>query len=58
MKKRICTCLLALLAALLLTAPAMAEQTPGDTFIYDTEGMLTDSQWAALEEEADRISWQ
>ena len=58
MKKRICTCLLALLAALLLTVPAMAEQTPGDTFIYDTEGMLTDSQWAALEEEADRISWQ
>ena len=33
MKKRICTCLLALLAALLLTVPAMAEQTPGDTFI-------------------------
>lgn len=58
MQKRICTCLLALLAALLLTAPAWAEQMPGDTLIYDTEGMLTDDQWASLEAEADRISWQ
>ena len=58
MQKRICTCLLALLAALLLTVPAWAEQAPGDSFIYDTEGMLTDDQWASLEAEADRISWQ
>ena len=58
MKKRICTYLLALLAALTLTVPAWAEQVPGDSFIYDTEGMLTDDQWAALEAEADRVSWQ
>ena len=56
--KKFATMLLALLLTAALTVPAMAEQTPGDTFIYDTEGMLTDSQWAALEEEADRISWQ
>lgn len=58
MKKRICTYLLALLAALTLTVPAWAEQVPGDSFIYDTEGMLTDDQWVTLEAEADRVSWQ
>ena len=38
MKKRILTCLLALLAVLTMMGPAWAEQTEDDIFIYDTAG--------------------
>ena len=58
MKKRFVTLLLALLAALTLTVPAWAEQQPGDPFIYDTAGLLSDGDRAYLEQMADAISWQ
>ena len=40
MKKRILTCLLALLAVLTMMVPAWAEQTEDDIFIYDTAGRV------------------
>ena len=49
MKKRIFTYLLALLAALTLVVPAWAEQTEDDLFVYDTENLLTEDEWLALE---------
>ena len=58
MKKRFVTLLLALLAALTLAVPAWAEQQPGDPFIYDTAGLLSDGDRAYLEQMADAISWQ
>ena len=45
-------------AALTLTVPAWAEQQPGDPFIYDTAGLLSDGDRAYLEQMADAISWQ
>ena len=45
-------------AALTLTVPAWAEQQPGDPFIYDTAGLLSDGGRAYLEQMADAISWQ
>ena len=36
MKKRIFTCLLALLVVLTMIVPAWAEQTEDDLFVYDT----------------------
>ena len=58
MKKRFVTLLLALLAALTLAVPAWAEQQPGDPFIYDTAGLLSDEDCAYLEQMAEAISWQ
>jgi uncharacterized membrane protein YgcG len=58
MKKRTCTFLLALLAALTLTVPAWAETQPGDALIYDTESLLTDGERQQLESLADQITWQ
>ena len=45
-------------AALTLAVPAWAEQQPGDPFIYDTAGLLSDGDRAYLEQMADAISWQ
>ena len=48
MKKRIFTCLLALLAVLTMIVPAWAEQTEDDLFVYDTENLLTEDEWLEL----------
>ena len=53
MKKRIFTCLLALLAVLTMIVPAWAEQTEDDLFVYDTENLLTEDEWLELELLAD-----
>ena len=45
-------------AVLTLAVPAWAEQQPGDPFIYDTAGLLSDGDRAYLEQMADAISWQ
>lgn len=58
MKKRIFTCLLALLAVLTMIVPAWAEQTEDDLFVYDTEDLLTEDEWLELELLADEISWR
>ena len=58
MKKRILTCLLALLAVLTMMVPAWAEQTEDDIFIYDTAGLLNEDEWLELEMLADEISWR
>ena len=58
MKKRILTCLLALLAVLTMMVPAWAEQTEDDIFIYDTAGLLNEDEWMELELLADEISWR
>ena len=58
MKKRIFTCLLALLAVLTMIVPAWAEQTEDDLFVYDTENLLTEDEWLELEPLADEISWR
>ena len=58
MKKRFLTLFLALLAALVLAVPAWAQQQPGDAFVYDTAGLLTDDDRSALESMADQISWR
>ena len=58
MKQRFVTLLLALLAALTLTVPAWAEQQSGDPFVYDTAGLLSEADYADLEQTADAISWQ
>ena len=58
MKKRIFTCLLALLAVLTMIVPAWAEQTEDDLFVYDTENLLTEDEWLELELLADEISWR
>ena len=58
MKKRILTCLLALLAVLTMMVPAWAEQTEDDIFIYDTAGLLNEDEWMELELMADEISWR
>ena len=46
------------LAALVLAVPAWAQQQPGDAFVYDTAGLLTDDDRSALESMADQISWR
>ena len=56
MKKRIRTCLLALLAVLTMMVPAWAEQTEDDLFIYDTVGLLDEDEWLELEMMADEHS--
>ena len=48
MKKRILTCLLALLAVLTMLVPTWAEQTEDDLFIYDTAGLLNEDEWLEL----------
>ena len=48
MKKRIFTCLLALLVVLTMIVPAWAEQTEDDLFVYDTENLLTEDEWLEL----------
>lgn len=58
MKKRILTCLLALLAVLTMMVPAWAEQTEDDIFINDTAGLLNEDEWLELEMLADEISWR
>ena len=58
MKKRILTCLLALLAVLTMLVPAWAEQTEDDLFIYDTAGLLNEDEGLELELLADEISWR
>ena len=58
MKKKILTCLLALLAVLTMMVPAWAEQTEDDIFIYDTAGLLNEDEWLELEMLADEISWR
>ena len=58
MKKRIFTCLLALLVVLTMIVPAWAEQTEDDLFVYDTENLLTEDEWLELELLADEISWR
>ena len=58
MKKKILTLFLALLAALVLTVPAWAEQQSGDAFVYDMAGLFSEEDDAYLEELADQISWR
>ena len=58
MKKRVLTLLLALMMALALAVPAWADQQPGDAFVYDMAGILSQEDDAYLEELASQISWQ
>lgn len=56
MKKKFLTLLLALMMALALTIPAWAEQQPGDAFVYDMAGLLSEEDDAYLEALASQIS--
>ena len=58
MKKKFLTLLLALMVALALTVPAWAEQQPGDAFVYDMAGLLSEEDDAYLEALASQISWE
>ena len=58
MKKRVLTLFLALLTALTLAVPVWAEQQPGDAFVYDMAGILSEEDNAYLEAMADQISWR
>jgi len=58
MKKKFLTLLLALMMALALTVPAWAEQQPGDAFVYDMAGLLSEEDDAYLEALASQISWE
>ena len=58
MKKRVLTLLLALMTALVLTVPVWAEQQPGDPFVFDMAGLLSEEDDAYLEALADAISWR
>ncbi len=58
MKKRVLTLFLALLTALTLAVPVWAEQQPGDAFVYDMAGILSEEDDAYLEAMADQISWK
>lgn len=58
MKKKFLTLLLALMMALALTIPAWAEQQPGDAFVYDMAGLLSEEDDAYLEALASQISWE
>ena len=48
MKKRVLTLFLALLTALTLAVPVWAEQQPGDAFVYDMAGILSEEDDAYL----------
>ena len=58
MKKKFLTLLLALMMALALAVPAWAEQQPGDAFVYDMAGLLSEEDDAYLEALASQISWE
>ena len=58
MKKRALTLFLALLAALMLTVPVWAETQPGDSFIYDDVGILSEENIASLEQMAEQVTWR
>ena len=62
MKKKFLTLLLALMMALMmalaLAVPAWAEQQPGDAFVYDMAGLLSEEDDAYLEALASQISWE
>ena len=57
MKKLLAT-ILALMMALALAVPAWAEQQPGDAFVYDMAGLLSEEDDAYLEALASQISWE